>query len=124
MQSLSGRTLITYDALGRAVQRSRPYFAGGTAQWTTIRYDAIGRVNRKSRPNGSRTDIHYDGLEDGKVRQRITVTPSTGTARTTTREKDALGRLVKVIDPLNNSNQLHLRRAGESPHHHGRVRAT
>ena len=93
------------DALGRAVQRSRPYFAGGTAQWTTITYDAIGRVKRESRPNGSRTDIYYDGLEDGKVRRRITVTPSAGAAQTRTREKDALGRLVKVTDPLNNSNR-------------------
>ena len=93
------------DALGRAVQRSRPYFAGGTAQWTRVTYDAIGRVKRESRPNGSRTDIHYDGQEDGKLRQRITVTPSTGTAQTRTREKDALGRLVKVTDPLNNSNR-------------------
>ena len=31
-----------YDALGRAVRKSRPYFAGGTAQWTVVSF--VGRL--------------------------------------------------------------------------------
>ena len=50
----------------------------------------------------------HDGLVDGAVRQRVKVFPAgSGTgdanARITTRNSDALGRLVKVTDPLGNS---------------------
>ncbi len=95
-----------YDALGRAISRSRPYYAGGTAQWTRLAYDAAGRTIRETRPDGSRTEIAHDGLVDGAaVRQRVKVFPAgsgagDANARIATRDSDALGRLVKVTDPL------------------------
>ena len=97
-----------YDLMGRAISNSRPYFAGGTARWTRLAYDAAGRTVRETRPDGSRTEIAHDGLVDGAVRQRVKVFPAgSGTgdanARITTRDSDALGRLVKVTDPLGNS---------------------
>ena len=93
-----------YDNLGRVIRRSRPYFTGSTARWRNLSYDKLGRLKRETRPNGSRTDLFYDGLVAGKMRQRIRVYPAgSSTARTTSRERDALGRLLKVTDPLNNS---------------------
>ena len=97
-----------YDVLGRATSRSRPYFAGGTAQWTALSYDVAGRTIRETRPDGSRTEIAHDGLVDGTVRQRVKVFPAGSgagdtDARIATRDSDALGRLVKVTDPLGNS---------------------
>ena len=59
-------------------------------------------------PDSGRTEMAHDGLVGGAVRQRVKVFPAgSGTgdanARITTRDSDALGRLVKVTDPLGNS---------------------
>ena len=110
-EGFDGRAIYrdtVYDSLGRATSRSRPYFAGGTAQWTRLAYDAAGRPTGETRPDGSRTEMAHDGLVDGAVRQRVKVFPAgsgagDANARITTRNSDARGRLVKVTDPLGNS---------------------
>ena len=110
-EGLDGRKIhrdTEYDALGRAVRSSRPYYAGGTARWTAAAYDVAGRMVRETRPDGSRTEIAHDGLVGGSVRQRVKVFPAgagqaDSAARITTRLSDALGRLVKVTDPLGNA---------------------
>ena len=97
-----------YDALGRLTRRSRPYYTGETAEWTSFTHDEIGRVTRETRPDGSWTDRVHDGLVDGKLRQRLKVF-ATGSAagdaaaRILTRDGDALGRVVKLTDPLGNA---------------------
>ena len=92
-----------YDAAGRAVRRSRAYYAGETARWRRYAYDELGRMKRETLPNGSVTETDYDGLEGGWVRERVHVRTSAGaTPRTTTREYDALGRTVRTTDPVGN----------------------
>jgi RHS repeat-associated protein len=39
-----------YDAFGRVLKKSRPYYVGESPTWTTFEYDAIGRVIRENRP--------------------------------------------------------------------------
>ena len=92
-----------YDALGRTVRRSRPYFAGAAALWTSFAYDALGRLTRETRPDGGWTEVSHEGLSGGGERRRSKVFPAGGAAadaRTTVRETDALGRPVAVTDPL------------------------
>ena len=95
-----------HDALGRVSRRSRAYFVGDGAQWTSLAYDALGRVKRETRADGSRTERLYDGVVSGRVRERTLVYASASTpasqARTTTGETDALGRLMRVSDPQSN----------------------
>jgi RHS repeat-associated protein len=78
-----------YDAYGRVLKKSRPYYTGDSPTWTTFEYDAIGRVIRENRPqeeNGSpvvkQVNITYAALVTTVTNewneQRITTKNSQG----------------------------------------------
>ena len=92
-----------YDAAGQAVRKSRAYYAEETAQWSRYTYDKLGRVKSEILPNGNVTTTNYDGLVGGRIRERRHVrTSAFAAARTTVQEYDALGRTVRMTDPLGN----------------------
>ncbi len=75
-------------------QKSRPYFAGGTAQWTAYTYDAIGRVAQETQPDQSYTAFGYNAL----------VTTSTNSmTQTRTKTKNSQGQVIEAKDELNNT---------------------
>jgi YD repeat-containing protein len=79
-----------YDAKGRTLQESRPYFlSSGTPKWTVYTYDALGRVTRKTDPNGAQSDFTYSGLTNS-------VTSDLGQSTTTV--KNSRGETVSVTD--------------------------
>ncbi len=103
-----------YDAAGQAVRKSRPYFAGETAQWSRYTYDKLGRVKSETLPNGNLTTTNYDGLEGGWIRERRHVqTSALTTARTTVQEHDALGRVVRTTDPAGSQTSFRYTESGK-----------
>ena len=103
-----------YDAVGQVVRKSRAYYAGETAQWSRYTYDKLNRVKSETLPNGSVTTMYYDGLVEGRIRERTLVrVSSTTAARTMTREYDALGRTVRTIDPAGNQTSFEYTEAGK-----------
>lgn len=51
-----------YDAFGRVLKESRPFFTGATKQWTTYAYDALGRVTGVTLPDNSSATFAFNGL--------------------------------------------------------------
>ncbi len=94
-----------YDVLGRVTRTSRPYYETTPASevaWTTRTYDVVDRVVTEAAPNGLGSTHAHDGLVT-----TVTLTDlldPAWTARQAVRESDALGRLVRVTDPLGGSN--------------------
>ncbi len=92
-QSFAATTIrqsTEYDALGRTLRESRPYFlSGGTAKWTTYAYDALGRTTTITLPDASVTTFGYNALT-------TTVTNDLGQTETTV--KNARGEIVSVTD--------------------------
>ncbi|WP_454645471.1 RHS repeat-associated core domain-containing protein [Bradyrhizobium liaoningense] len=87
------RATRTYDALGRLVQSSRPYFlSGGTPQYTTYTYDTLGRVLTETKPDGSVSSTAYHGL---------TVTETNALNQTRTVTKNSQGKVVSITDAQN-----------------------
>lgn len=78
-----------YDSLGRAYQVSRPYYAGGTAKWTSTTYDSLSRVYQITDPDGSHTTSDYNGL---------TTTLTDANNHATVRVKNSQGQLIQVTD--------------------------
>jgi len=98
-QGLNGATIrveTKYDALGRVVQKSRPYFtSGGIPKWTTFTYDVLGRVTSEIAPDSSGTTHAYHGLS-------TTDTNALSQARTTV--KNSQGQVVSVTDAQNQTS--------------------
>jgi RHS repeat-associated protein len=94
-QGLAGqetRVAIDYDALGRVLQTSRPYFrSGGTARWTTFTYDALDRVTLEVRPDAGTIQHAYHGLS---------VTDTNQLSQTQITVKNSRGEIVSVTDNL------------------------
>lgn len=87
------RATRTYDALGRLVQSSRPYFlSGGTPQYTTYTYDTLGRVLTETKPDGSVSSTAYHGLS---------VTETNALNQTRTVVKNSQGKVVSITDAQN-----------------------
>lgn len=82
-----------YDSLGRPYMKSRPYYMGQTAYWTTTTYDALGRPIQVAEPDNATTTTAYNGLT-------VTVTNAKGQTRTTV--KNSQGQVVSVRDAQNN----------------------
>jgi RHS repeat-associated protein len=82
-----------YDALGRVLKVSRPYFVnGGTPQWTTYTtYDALGRATLVTMPDNSTVQNAYHGL---------TATETNALSQTRTVTKNSQGDVVSVTDAL------------------------
>ncbi len=82
-----------YDAQGRMIQKSEPYFSGNTVHWTTIQYDLLGRPIITTRPDNSTQLVTYNGLTQ-------VATNEIGQTKTVT--KDAIGQTVSVTDNASN----------------------
>lgn len=111
-----------YDSKGRVEKKSRPYFSGETPLWTVVTYDAIGRAVTETYPDSSTSTTTYDGLtttvtnELGQTRtkvrnsqgQVISVTEGkTGVlTASTTFEYDPFGNLTKTTDAAGNVSTL------------------
>jgi YD repeat-containing protein len=92
------RTHTEYDAAGRKVLESAPYYAGEPRKDTTYSHDALGRIIRRWNPGGTSVSYGYGGGDDG-----LTVAITDEEDRTTTQTWAATGdpgeaRLVKVVD--------------------------
>ncbi|MRR51414.1 MAG: type IV secretion protein Rhs [Rhodocyclaceae bacterium] len=81
-----------YDSLGRPYKKSRPYYAGQSAYWTTITYDSLGRPIQVADADGTLTSTAYNGLTS-------TVTNPGNQTRTTV--KNSQGQVVTVTDAQN-----------------------
>jgi len=75
-----------YNDRGQVWKKSRPYFSGDTAYWTSFTYDTLGRPIQENRPNGTVT-VSYQGLVN-------TVTNEWNEQRITT--KNSQGQTVQV----------------------------
>ena len=103
-----------YDKLGRTIQSSRPYKAGGTVAWNTVTYDTIGRPLTSTAPDASITSIAYAGYTtvttnsksqtktEIKNSQGQLVTVTDTQAKSLTYQYDAFGNLTKTTDALAN----------------------
>ena len=85
--------MTEYDALGRAIKTSEPYFSGSTSsaiQYHTSQYDNYGRISKLVTPLGTIT-YSYSG-------NQTTINDGTK-GYTTVRETDTGGKLKSVTDP-------------------------
>lgn len=86
------RVATDYDALGRVLQTSRPYFLStGAPLWTTFTYDALERVTLETRPDAGTIQHAYHGLS---------VTDTNQLSQTLTTVKNSRGEVVSVTDNL------------------------
>ena len=107
-----------YDSLGRPYKKSRPYYAGQTAYWTTLSYDSLNRPLQETQADGSITSTAYNGLTvtvtNAKSQTRSTVKNSQGqvvavtdaTSQTITFLYDPFGNLTRSTDALGNQTTL------------------
>ena len=103
-----------YDKLGRTIQSSRPYKAGGTPVWTSVTYDTIGRPLTSTAPDTTITSSAYAGYTtvttNAKSQTRTEIKNSQGQlvtvtdtqAKSLTYQYDAFGNLTKTTDVLGN----------------------
>ena len=117
-QGFNGATIITtiqYDANGRVLNTSRPYFqSGGTPHLTVNSYDTIGRVTQVSLPNGGSVTYAYHGLTTSATNDHGQTTTTVKNAQglnaaitdalghTTNYGYDAGGNLTSITDPYGN----------------------
>ena len=92
----------SYDALGRAVSRSRPYVSGGAMYNTTTSFDLIGRPLSESR-QVSETDSSTQTVSYRYKRSWQEFTDAAG--RVTRKQVNALGQTVQVTDAMNGITQ-------------------
>jgi RHS repeat-associated protein len=92
----------SYDALGRAVSRSRPYVSGGAMYNTTTSFDLIGRPLSESR-QVSETDSTTQTVSYSYKGSLQTFTDAAG--RLTQKQVNALGQTVQVTDPMTGITQ-------------------
>ncbi len=81
-------TMISYDALGRKLWVSEPYFSFPN-RFTNYQYDYLQRPIKVTAPTGRIQTISYSGL----------TTTSIDDGKTTTATLDALGNKIETTDP-------------------------
>jgi len=110
-----------YDSIGRVSRKSRPYFQGDTAAWTSFGYDVLGRVISTTEPTAGGTatstadfnglvTTHYDPLGKPTVETRD-VTGQVASVKdplgfTLSKTYDALGNLIQTVDPKGNVTSI------------------
>ena len=96
---LDGRTInkrMIYDALGRPIQVSEPYFTNDAPDWTITSYDLLDRPRVVTSPLGSVTRMDY-GISGDTL---TTLDTLDGIAGTTTEARNAIGKTASVTDRL------------------------
>ncbi len=83
---------VVYDNLGRAIERTEPYFDGDPKHWSVITYDILGRPTKVTLADESISTTEYNGLT-------TVTTNDKGHKKTETR--NVLGEIVSVKDHLN-----------------------
>ena len=83
-----------YDALGRKIKESEPYYEGETVKWNTISYNDA--VYPQEVTSTSFTGKQVKVKQTGRVKSIIELN---GYGRTTTQEVDVLGNVIKSTDP-------------------------
>ncbi|WP_291066660.1 MULTISPECIES: RHS repeat domain-containing protein [unclassified Empedobacter] len=84
---------IQYDAIGRKIKESEPYFEGESQKWNTLTYnDAVFP-----------TEVSAISFSDKKMTTKVvgmvtTVKEDNGYGRTTSQETDALGNVIRATD--------------------------
>ncbi len=109
MQDLSGSTVWSYDALGRALSEDKN--VGGTDYWTKWAYDAMGRVISITYPNNEVVGYAYDnsgntasingyvaGVDYNAMRQMTNINLANNLSRTLTYDPRN-ARLMKIETP-------------------------
>ena len=85
---------ILYDAIGRKIKESEPYYEGNTIQWNEINYDDTNFPSIVTATSFNKKKIKTS------VNGMITLLKEeNGYGRTTSQETDALGNVIKAIDP-------------------------
>ncbi len=108
-------TDTTYDSLGHIHTVSNPHFTSSSPSdgTTTFAYDALGRKTVQTQPDGSLHQWCYNGVLSGQSSFVCSPNASSKTAATWVddsdetnrhyqRVSDALGRLIAVMEPVNN----------------------
>ncbi len=88
----SGAMVVTetnYNNKGQLVQKSEPYFAGGTARWTNYLYDINGRMDRITAPSSIMSYSYND---------KTTTITNLSTNQSTSQTLDASGLLASSTD--------------------------
>ncbi|GEM50898.1 hypothetical protein EB1_06880 [Empedobacter brevis NBRC 14943 = ATCC 43319] len=84
---------IQYDAIGRKIKESEPYFEGDVQKWNTLTYnDAVFP------PEISATSFTNKKMTTKVVGMVTTVKEDNGYGRTTSQETDALGNVIRSTD--------------------------
>ena len=86
-----------YDLSDRVSEVSNPYFAGGSALWTTYAYDSYNRTNEIQTPDGNTTGYAYS------PRQTTVTTETTSGDRSSTTKTNSLGEIIESTDNGNNT---------------------
>tara|TARA_R110002060_G_scaffold880_3_gene2106 strand:+ start:4858 stop:11826 length:6969 start_codon:yes stop_codon:yes gene_type:complete len=100
--SFDGTTIrrnIFYDAYGRIVKESMPYFAGATAYWNITGYDVFGRVQSSetatSTTAGTTSTVNYNGLT---VTTTVNTNDSYALSSIQVETKNILGESISMQD--------------------------
>ncbi|MCB1616689.1 MAG: VCBS repeat-containing protein [Pseudomonadales bacterium] len=130
-QSLDGSLVYIdyqYDADGRNIAVSEPYFAGTTPLWNTVVHDAMGRMVSATQADGRVDTVTYNGLTNishmdinGKNQSKTTVSDSLGNLVSVTDndnntlgyEYDSLGNMTKLVDPDGNTTLITYNELGQ-----------
>jgi len=98
-----------YDAQGRVISTTQPYFAGQEKHFTETFYDVLGRQIKVQLPYYTNADIRaeqtysYGVSATGRLERQVTDAKS----RITTAEVNALGQVTQVTDAENGVMQYH-----------------
>jgi YD repeat-containing protein len=82
---------VVFDARGRVLKKSLPFFDGVQPVWTAFAYDEQDRLTLTTRPDGSTERFVFDGLSTCHLNELN---------QQTCRHADALGRVRSVVDNL------------------------
>ncbi len=94
---------VTYDALGRTVASSQPYFQTDVPVWSFAVYDAYSRTAHSLNADDALTSHQYDGLVTSTLSPRV----FEGQSLKRTETRNILGELIQVTDN-DKSNPAHL----------------
>ncbi|MGU9938522.1 RHS repeat-associated core domain-containing protein [Empedobacter brevis] len=84
---------IQYDAIGRKIKESEPYFEGESQKWNTLTYN-----DTFFPPEISATSFTNKKMTTKVVGMVTTVKEDNGYGRTTSQETDALGNVIRSTD--------------------------